>query len=153
MGDGATTTTAVPTGCFEEAQKSAAAAPTEFTSDAAVTSRLEKLEQRIRAINSQAPIIRTSHSKVDCKSLLNMDAFNLDRVLEMDPEFLKTDGEHVHDDSVSSIAFSFPGLELNVNKLNMWISILMQEFGTELYRYKGVLAVKGCPEKYIFQDV
>jgi len=72
----------------------------------------------------------------------------------MDPEFLSADpSDHVHDDSVNSVSWSFPGLELNVNKLWEWIGSLMKEFGTSLFRYKGVLAVKGCEEKWIFQGV
>jgi len=115
---------------------------------------LKKLESRIRNINPNAPIIRTSYSKVDPKQLLNIGAFSLDRVLEMDPEFLESDGtDHVHDETVSSVSWTFPGLELNVNRLNAWISELMQDLGTELFRYKGVLAVKGCEEKFIFQGV
>jgi len=115
---------------------------------------LTKLEARIKGINPNASIIRTEYSKVDPKSLLNISAFDLDRVLEMDPGFLDADGgDHVHDDSISSVAWKFPGTELNVNKLNMWISDIMRDLGTELFRYKGVLAVKGCKEKFIFQGV
>ena len=61
----------------------------------------------------------------------------------MDPEFLDTDGEHIHDDSVSSVAWKFPGLELNLNKLNAFMSDLIQQLGADLYRYKGMLAVRG----------
>lgn len=115
---------------------------------------LNKLESRIRAINGTAKIIRSQFSKVDPKELLNLNAFDLNRVLEMDPEFLSQDpGDHVHDDTVSSVAWSFPGLELNVNNLNRWIGMLVQQLGTVLFRYKGVLAVKGCDEKYVFQGV
>merc|ERR1719444_331424 len=64
------------------------------------------------------------------------------------------DGEHVHDDSVSSVAWKFPGMELNVNKLQRWIGLtIQQELGQDLYRYKGVLAVKGVKEKFVFQGV
>ena len=91
---------------------------------------------------------------MDPKQLINLSAFEIERVLEMDPEFLSMDpGAHVHDDTVSSVSWSFPGMELNVNKLQAWIGSLMQDLGTELFRYKGVLAVKGCDEKYIFQGV
>ena len=115
---------------------------------------LSKLEGRIRTINPHAPIMRAQFSQVDPKQLINLSAFELERVLEMDPEFLNMDpGAHVHDDTVSSVSWSFPGLELNVNKLQDWISSLMEDLGTELFRYKGVLAVKGCDEKYIFQGV
>ena len=71
-----------------------------------------------------------------------------------EPDFLQSDGtDHVHDESVSLVSWNSPGLELNVDKLQTWISSLMQELGTELLRNKGVLAVKGCRDKFIFQGV
>ena len=79
------------------------------------------MEQRIRCINPNARIIRTEYSLVDPKVLLNVRAFSLERVLEMDPEFLLPEAEHVHDDSVSSVAWRFPDFEVNVNKMEMWI--------------------------------
>lgn len=115
---------------------------------------LAKLEARIKAMNPHAPIIRAQYSRVDPKQLLKLSAFDLQRVLDMDPGFLDASpDDHVHDDTVSSVAWSFPGLELNVNKLEQWIGGLMQDLGAELFRYKGVLAVKGCEEKYVFQGV
>jgi len=113
------------------------------------------LEARIKAINASCEIIRTSHSQVDPKKLLGLSSFSLDRILEMDPEFLKSSGDdHVHDESVSSVAWKFPGLELNVNRLERWIGqTIQQELGADLYRYKGVLAVKGVNQKFVFQGV
>ena len=70
----------------------------------------------------------------------------------LEHDFLVSDGtEHVHDEGVSSVSWYSAGLELNVNKLQTWISSLMQELGTVLFRYKGVMAVKECREKFIFQ--
>merc|ERR1712137_1175825 len=116
---------------------------------------LANLEARIKDINKTAEIIRTSYSQIDPKRLLGMNTFSLERVLEMDPGFLEADGaDHVHDDSVSSVAWKFPGLELNVNRLQRWIGLtIQQELGQGLYRYKGVLAVKGAKEKFVFQGV
>lgn len=116
--------------------------------------RLQKLEARIRAINPGAPIIRSTFSQVDPQKLLMLNAFDLDKVLTMDPEFLnQSPDDHIHDDSISSVAWSFPGLEVNVNALEILCSSLIQEMGNDLYRYKGVLAVKGCREKFVFQGV
>jgi len=78
---------------------------------------LKNIEDRIKAINSAAPIYRCKQSEVDVKKLLNLDAFDLDRVLAFDPEFLNTDGEHQHDDSVSSCSSKFKG-EMNFSKLS-----------------------------------
>ena len=123
-------------------------------SKAPVEAALAKLEARIRSVNAHASIIRSEFSRVHPKELLNLSAFDLKRVLDVDPKFLESDGtDHVHDESVSSVAWSFPGLELNVNRLQDFISDLLEELGTELFRYKGVLAVKGMEEKFIFQGV
>merc|ERR1712173_183541 len=106
-------------------------------------------------INSAADIIRCSYSKVDPTKLLGLDAFNLKRVLEFDPGFLTQDpSEHEHDNSVTSVAVKFEG-DLNVNKLQKWIKFLIgtPQMSSNLFRYKGVLAVKGMKKKFVFQGV
>ena len=110
------------------------------------------VESRIKSINGFAPIFHTQNSIIDPKELINIGAFDLEKTLEMDPEFLDTDAEHEHDDRVTSTSMKFEG-ELNVNKLNRYIGKLMREDGENLFRYKGVLAVKGVDEKYVFQGV
>jgi len=110
------------------------------------------VESRIKSINGFAPIFHTQNSIIDPKELINIGAFDLEKTLEMDPEFLDTDAEHEHDDRVTSTSMKFEG-ELNVNKLERYIGKLMREYGEKLFRYKGVLAVKGIDEKYVFQGV
>lgn len=113
---------------------------------------LENVESRIKSINGFAPIFHTQNSIIDPKELINIGAFDLEKTLEMDPEFLDTEAEHEHDDRVTSTSMKFEG-ELNVNKLERYIGKLMREDGEKLFRYKGVLAVKGIDEKYVFQGV
>jgi G3E family GTPase len=113
---------------------------------------LNDVEARIKSINGFAPIFYTENSIIDPKELINIGAFDLERTLEMDPEFLDTEAEHEHDDRVTSTSMKFEG-ELNVNKLERYIGSLIQEHGENLFRYKGVLAVKGVDEKYVFQGV
>ncbi len=113
---------------------------------------LAEVESRIKSINAFAPITRTQNSIIDPNELINIGAFDLERTLEMDPEFLDTEAEHEHDDRVTSTSYKFVG-ELNVNKLQAWIGQLMREQGEDLFRYKGVLAVKGMDAKFVFQGV
>ena len=113
---------------------------------------LRDVEARIKSINGFAPIFYTQNSIIDPKELVNIGAFDLEKTLEMDPEFLDTEAEHEHDDRVTSTSMKFEG-ELNVNKLERYIGNLMREHGENLFRYKGVLAVKGVDEKYVFQGV
>ena len=120
--------------------------------DLATEDELKVVEARIKSINGSAPIFRTQNSLIDPKNLINIGAFDLESTLEMDPEFLDTDAEHEHDSRVTSTSARFEG-ELNVNKLNVWIGNLMRDKGEDLFRYKGVLAVKGMDEKFVFQGV
>ena len=113
---------------------------------------LKQVESRIKTINGSAPIYHTQNSLIDPKELINIGAFDLSQTLEMDPEFLDTEAEHQHDDRVTSSSARFEG-ELNVNKLDRWIGSIMRDKGEDLFRYKGVLAVRGMEEKFVFQGV
>merc|ERR1711871_957289 len=115
-------------------------------------SELGGIEDRIRKVNPSAQIFRCQQSKVDPKNLIAIDAFDLKKTLEMDPEFLDTEGEHEHDPRVSSTSTKFEGF-LNVNKLNSWIGEVIQTMGANLFRYKGVLNVAGMEQKFVFQGV
>ena len=89
---------------------------------------LSDVEARIKSINGFAPIFYTQNSIIDPKELVNIGAFDLEKTLEMDPEFLDTEAEHEHDDRVTSTSMKFEG-ELNVNKLERYIGNLMREHG------------------------
>ena len=113
---------------------------------------LDKVESKIKSINRFAPMYHTENSIIDPANLINIGSFDLEKTLEMDPEFLDTEAEHEHDDRVTSTSSKFEGA-LNVNKLERWIGEIMQSKGEDLFRYKGVLAVKGMDQKFVFQGV
>ena len=113
---------------------------------------LDEVESKIKSINRFAPMYHTENSIIDPENLINIGSFDLEKTLEMDPEFLDTEAEHEHDDRVTSTSSKFEGA-LNVNKLERWIGEIMQSKGEDLFRYKGVLAVKGMDKKFVFQGV
>ena len=114
---------------------------------------LAKIEGRIKGLNPNAPIYRTSQSKIEWKKLLGVGAFDVNRVLDFEPDFLTNfDEEHQHDTSVTSCSVKFEG-ELLHGALSEWISVLLRTKGADLFRYKGVMACKGMDNKYIFQGV
>jgi G3E family GTPase len=59
---------------------------------------------------------------------------------------------HTHDDDVTSVGISTPG-DLDGKKLNDWINELLRTKGGDIYRSKGVLAVKGSNKRLVFQGV
>lgn len=60
--------------------------------------------------------------------------------------------KHKHDYNVSSVGIQLEGA-LDMQKLNQWLSQLLQEKGPDLYRSKGILSMQGSDEKHVFQGV
>ncbi len=120
--------------------------------DLANEEKLKKIEVEVKKLNPTTSILRCQHAKVSPKELLNIQAFELKRVLDFDPEFLDDDQEHEHDKTVSSVSCRIKG-NINQLMLSQWVQRLIQEDGANLYRYKGILSVKGHENKFIFQGV
>ncbi len=59
---------------------------------------------------------------------------------------------HTHNDAVKSVGITAPG-DLDGKRLNDWISELLRVKGGDIYRMKGVLAVKGTNKRLVFQGV
>ena len=108
---------------------------------------LKRVEERIRSINKFAPIQRSTNSNIDVNKVLNIGAFDLKRTLEMDPEFLDTEGEHVHDQSVTSIGINADG-DVDLGLFSAWLETLLRDKGADLFRIKGVLSVKDVPHQH-----
>merc|ERR1711988_954806 len=113
---------------------------------------LDALKKKLKAINVHAPIIESQYSRVPIEKVININAFDLDKTLKMDEGFLDTDAEHQHDSSITSFGIHIEG-EFKPAELNTWLSTLMREKGADLYRSKGILAIVGSDEKYVFQAV
>ncbi len=113
---------------------------------------LGEVERRVREINPHVPIVRTSHGKVDLEAILDVGAFDLDRVLADDPEFLDPDAEHQHDLTVTSVGIEAAGT-VDSGRLDAWLGTLLREKGVDIFRSKGILAIEGADERYVFQGV
>ena len=59
---------------------------------------------------------------------------------------------HTHDEQVTSVGIHLEG-ELDNKRLNKWISKLLQEQGTDIFRMKGILNIKGADNRFVFQGV
>jgi G3E family GTPase len=112
---------------------------------------LEALEARIRAMNAMAKVYRTRDAAVEMDTILGVNAFDLNRALEVDPDFLGEDA-HEHDATVGSIALVEAG-ELNGEKLNAWLSELLRTQGPDIFRMKGILNIAGEDQRFVFQGV
>jgi G3E family GTPase len=119
--------------------------------DLVTPEELTALEERIRAMNMMAKIYRTQDAQVEMDAVLGVQAFELERALEIDPEFLN-ESAHEHDETVSSVAIAEMGA-LNGERLNEWLGQLLQTQGPDIFRMKGILNIDGEEDRFVFQGI
>merc|ERR1712232_41465 len=113
---------------------------------------LKEVERRIRALNRGVEVRQTTQSDVDFSFILGINAFDLDKMLELDTTFLDDSNEHQHDSRISSVGIDLLG-QVDICKMDGWINDLLKERGADIFRAKGVLAVRERDEKFVFQAV
>lgn len=181
---------------------------------------LEEVEARIRGLNPYARVIRTRKCDVPLDAVLDKGAFDLDRILSIEPAFLEADDhhhhdhdhghqahghehhehgpdcgcghdhhdqghgrghdehkhhghehhdhghghghdkhahshgglKHYHDEDVQSVSLEIPG-DVDPDKFMPWVNDLAQSDGANFLRWKGILAFKNEPRRFVFQGV
>jgi G3E family GTPase len=111
----------------------------------------ERLQQRLVRINPRAPIKPVNFGNADIADVLDIRGFNLNAILEINPEFLDSD-EHEHDEAVQSFVFR-SAKAFDPTKLEDFLGGLIQVYGPDMLRYKGVLFMKGSDRQTVFQGV
>ncbi|MED4956103.1 GTP-binding protein [Paenibacillus macerans] len=112
---------------------------------------LEQLEGRLRAMNQAAKIYRTQQSQIEIDRILGINAFDLEKKLELEPGFLEEE-HHDHDDEVFSVFFR-ESRPLDLKKVERFINEWLIEHGVDTFRYKGVLNIKGSKKRVVFQGI
>ena len=120
--------------------------------DLVPSAAVDALEARLRGVNACAQVLRTRHADAPLDLVLGVAAFDLARTLEMDPAFLDTDGEHQHDESITSVGLRATDA-LELGRVNAWLGALLRDRGADILRSKGVLCVAGSDDRFVFQGV
>jgi G3E family GTPase len=113
---------------------------------------LASVEARIRRINPYAVIHRTERCGVDLGKVLGRDAFNLERVLEIEPGFLTEGHDHEHDEDIGSLCLT-ADQPLDPNRFIPWIQKVTQDIGADILRMKGIIAMKDDDQRFVIQGV
>jgi G3E family GTPase len=146
--------------------------------DLVTPAELRELEARIRGINPYAKLHRTERAKIALDEVLGRNAFDLDRILDIEPEFLAAqdndrahdhdhghdhgDGhrhhhhggglKHYHDEDMQTVALA-TDKPLDPDKFFPWVQDLVAKDGPSILRCKGILSFKDDPERFVFQGV
>ncbi|MCG2627366.1 GTP-binding protein [Bradyrhizobium sp. WYCCWR 13023] len=138
---------------------------------------LAEVEARIRAINPYAKLHRTERCSVALADVLDRGAFDLDRILDIEPSFLEADDhdhahdhhhhhghdhdhhhdhghglKHYHDEDMQSLSLK-TDKPLDPNLFMPWLQNLVQVEGGKILRSKGILAFHDDDDRYVFQGV
>jgi G3E family GTPase len=120
--------------------------------DLVTPEQLETVKAQIRVINPYAVFHVTTRCDTPIKDLLGRGAFDLERILTIEPDFLEEGHHHHHEDDIRSISLSYDG-EMNPEKFLEWIHALVQKDGGDILRSKGILAFEDEPKRFVFQGV
>jgi len=146
----------------------------------------QALRSRLVKINPRAPITPVHFGEADIKSLLNVSGFNLNTILDIDPDFLAADHpdaahdhahdhhghdhehhehegdcgphcghehhHHHHNDDIGAFVFRSTR-PFDPERLEDFLGGVVQVYGEDLLRYKGILYVKGSKRRLLFQGV
>ncbi|HZD29706.1 MAG TPA: GTP-binding protein [Xanthobacteraceae bacterium] len=147
--------------------------------DLVAPDELSEVEARIRGINPYAKLHRTERCKIALPEVLGRNAFDLDRILEIEPEFLGDGGhhdhdhddghdhdhdhddhhhhhggglKHYHDEEIQSVSLKIEQ-PLDPDKFFPWVQELVQTEGPNILRCKGILSFKDDDARFVFQGV
>ena len=112
---------------------------------------LTALSQRLAQMNPRAPIRRVHFGQTPIEEILDIKGFDLSAILDIEPDFL-TDVSHEHDDEVSAFVYR-TDRAFDQRKLEAVLGLLVEEFGTQMMRYKGVVWLKNETQRAILQGV
>src|SRR5262245_8301764 len=140
---------------------------------------LREVEARIRGINPYAKLHRTERCAIPLPEVLGRNAFDLDRILDIEPAFLEAgdghdhdhhhdhdDGhdhhhdhghdhgglKHYHDEDMQSFSVRTEK-PLDPDKFFPWIQNLVAQEGQKILRCKGILSFRDDPDRFVFQGV
>ena len=113
---------------------------------------VERVSKRARELNQRSEIETSSYAEVNLDGILGIRAFELSQRAASEPAFLDNHYVHGHDPSVETHSIRIPG-ELDRSALESAAVAIAEEVGADLLRWKGVMAVRGNPNRVALQGV
>lgn len=128
--------------------------------DLVTPSELASLRERLRGLNATAEIVESSYAQVDLGKIFSVGANEFaQQLVEADDDHdhdhdhhADDHDDHHHDESVSSVGIEVDA-DIDLDVLQAWLAELRVSDATNLFRMKGIFAVKGQPYRYVLQGV
>ncbi len=114
---------------------------------------LHWVEGALTGINGSCERIHAQDANVPAERVLDIGGFDLKRIAQGIGGCSKNGGaakRHHHE--IETISLEVPG-ELDANRFCKWLEGFTVRNGSEVFRGKGILALKDVPERMVFQGV
>jgi G3E family GTPase len=121
--------------------------------DLVTPTELRWVEDALIGINGSCERIHAQDANVPAERVLNIGGFDLKRIALGVGGCAKSGGtakHHRHE--IETISLELPG-ELDASRLWGWLEGFTVRNGSEVFRGKGILAIKDVPERMVFQGV
>ncbi|MFV1921700.1 MAG: CobW family GTP-binding protein [Methylotenera sp.] len=112
---------------------------------------VQAITTRVRQMNPRAPIKHVHFGQTEINDILDIAGFSLEDILKIEPDFFD-DVSHEHDDDIASFVFRSER-PFNMEKLEVFLGAMLELYGTQLLRYKGLLYVDKDDHRWSFQGV
>jgi G3E family GTPase len=111
------------------------------------------LIERLRRMNVRAPLSTVAHGEANVADVLDLGGFELDDALALDTAFL-AGNDHGHHADSDIASFVWRGAHsLDLEKVESFLGVLIERYGDDMLRYKGVLDVAGRFDRIVLQGV
>ena len=113
---------------------------------------VERIERRIRKLNQRSEIDRSSYAEVNLDAILGIQAFEVSQRAASEPSFLENHYVHSHHPDVETCSVRIGG-ELDQLMVEAAAREIAADYGADLLRWKGVLAIAGNDRRVALQGV
>jgi len=119
--------------------------------DLATPEELDSIETDLRHLNRIATVVRTKQSELDVASLFDIGAADLEQRLDR-ARPSHGHAHHHHTDDIETVCIVEPE-PLDGLRLSQWFRNVITQYGANILRMKGILNLRGDPDRFIFQGV
>jgi len=120
-------------------------------------SGLRRVVDAMAGINAGCQHIFAQDAKVPAEKILDIGGFDLKRI-EKGVGGCSSNGDakpsstQTHEHEIQTVSLTLPG-EIDGDKFRVWLEDFVEKHAVDLFRSKGIIAIRDVPERMVFQGV
>ncbi len=117
---------------------------------------LRHVEASLTGMNGGCKCLHAQDAKVPAEKILEIGGFDLKRIAEgvggCSSNGNKKHSSQAYEHEIQTISLEVRE-ELDADKFRSWLEELVEKHAADLFRCKGIVAIRGVPERLVFQGV